>query len=246
MLAVHYSNKLLNNVGMERRHIVVFMDVFGEIIKMRHATLGYKFPVTLANGHLVGFVKLPVEIVMTALPAVFAEQGGKKGYAIEIICGFMPVCISLCIILNSKNVAEGRHHVPKGYLSSIDTPGLDITRPPHDERYTYATFVGLAFKATQLAVAPKVCRVSPTLLVRSVVATENDDSIVGQPFPFQQLQYLPDISIEAGYHSGKLGMNMVNSIVAATFAALKGSVGGKTAGVGLDDGVLRLHQLSVR
>ena len=113
MLAVRYSYKLLDNVGIECRYIVIFVEVISKIIKVRHTTLGYQFPVTSANGYLVGFVKLPVEIVMTTLPAVFAEQGGKKGYAIEIICGFMPVCISLCVILNSKNVAKGRHHVPK-------------------------------------------------------------------------------------------------------------------------------------
>lgn len=73
------------HVRMFGRHVVVLMQVGGQVVEMGYAPLDHQFPVTHADADLVRLVELPVEEVVLLLPLVVTQQGRSEGDAVEAV-----------------------------------------------------------------------------------------------------------------------------------------------------------------
>ena len=151
----------------------------------------------------------------------------------------------MTIELGSDDVAECGHDIPECYLGVVDGAGFYTTGPADDERNADAALVGLALESTQLAVASKEGWVGAALFVRTVVATEDEDGVVGESFLFKLCHNLTDISVETSNHAGKLSMDVGYGVVAAALLAAEGFVVAELCLIGVEYGVFGLYQFSV-
>ena len=74
-------------------------------------------------------------------------------------------------------LAKSGHHIVECQLMIAYSSSLDMTRPPDDERNTNSPFVALSFEPTQFTVAPEEYRVGSALLMRPVVACEDNNGV---------------------------------------------------------------------
>ena len=181
---------LPDDVGVLGSHVVVFVDVGGQVIQAWHAAYHHQLPVAHAQAYLVRFVEFPVEEVVLGLPFVLSQQGGGEGDAVEAVAFELLVEVFLGELLVADELAEGGHHVVEGQLVVIDLSALDVSGPPGDEGHADASFVALAFQAAQLAVASEECRVRTAFLVGAVVAAEDDGGVLVQPLFYAEVRRL--------------------------------------------------------
>ena len=62
MLGIDDIDELAQDVGVLLLHIVVFVEVGGEVVQLGYSAAHYELPVVAAHGHDVGFAQLPVEV----------------------------------------------------------------------------------------------------------------------------------------------------------------------------------------
>ena len=67
MLLAYNVNKFGYYVGMRCAHVIVLMQIGGEVVQARLALYDNQLPVATAHSDLVGLVKLPVEMVVLQL-----------------------------------------------------------------------------------------------------------------------------------------------------------------------------------
>ena len=90
------------------------------------------------------------------------------------------------------------------------------TRSLGNEWHTYTTFVCGTLRAFQQAVAIKPCRICATLLMRSVVRSEDNEGILIKALLLQLVKYLAYLRIQAVYHCCKLCMTCIVAIIPRT------------------------------
>ena len=234
-----------HDVGVPVGHVVVFVEVGGQVIEAGHAADHHQLPVAHAQPDLVCLVELPVEEVMLRLPFVLPQQGGGEGEAVEAVTLQVFVYVLLGEALVADKFAEGRQHVVEGELMVIDPAGGDVPRPPGNEGHADAALVTLAFQAAQLAVPAEERGVCTALLVGAVVAAEDDQRVLSQALLLQLGQNLAHIGIQPGNHAGEVGVRVFHRVVARAFAPAPGLVGEELFLVPLQDGVFGLCQFGV-
>ena len=74
MLLAYNVYKFGYYVGMRSAHVVVLVQVGGEVVQARLALYDNQFPVATAHSDLVGLVELPVEMVVLQLLGIVAEE----------------------------------------------------------------------------------------------------------------------------------------------------------------------------
>ena len=227
-------------------HIVVFVDVVGQVIEMRHALLDHHLPVAHTETNLVGFVELPVEEVVRFLCRLISQQGRSEGDAVEAVVFQFLVQVFLRETLVANQFAEGRHNVVEGQLMVVHGTGFHLARPADDERDADAAFIALALQTAQLAVASEERRVGSPFFVRTVVTAENHNRILVETFFLQFGQDFAHVSIQSVNHAGKLGMGVVAGVVAGTGLSAPSLVFKELLLVFLQEGVVGLCQFGVR
>lgn len=231
---------------MQGGHIVILMQVGGEVVELTVALHDPQFPVALAHSYLVRLVKLPIEVVVLLLPGRLALKQRREGQPVEIVDSLAGISVALHIVAHADEVAERGHDVVERQLVVAPHAGLDMGGPAHDERDAYAALEAAPLEAPQQAVAIEERGVGAALLVRPVVRGEDDDGVLVEPLLPELLHELPDIGVEARDHAGKLGMDARHGIVARALLAAPRLVAAEAPAVGLDDRVLRLRQFGVR
>ena len=78
MLSVDYLLETVNDVGMLRCHVVILVDVVGNILKAAFASFHHEFPVALPYTEHVRLMKLPIERVVLFLQTGLAGERGIK------------------------------------------------------------------------------------------------------------------------------------------------------------------------
>ena len=84
-----------------------------------------------------------------------------------------------------------------------------------DDDWTIITRDGSLSAHYEHTVAVKEIRVSTSLLMRTIIAGKDDDSIVIQTFFFQLLHQLPHVNVQAGHHRCKSSMRIKLSTIAS-------------------------------
>ena len=143
---------LCHDVGMLHRHIVVLVDVGGEVIEPAFALLHHQFPVAHAHGHHVCFVEFPVEESVLPLSGL-SEERRCKGDAVETVTGESGIHVSGVEILDSRHLAEGGQDVVERQLVGIHRLRCHLPGPPCNEWNANAAFVGAALLALEQSVA---------------------------------------------------------------------------------------------
>lgn len=172
MLLTYNIYKLSNYVRMRSTHVVILVQVGGEVVQARLALYDNQFPVATAHSDLVGLVELPVEMVVLQLLGIVAEERRSDGKSVEAIARELAVGVALAEVLHAGEVAERRHEVVEGELQVAHLACLHVSGPPCYERNAYAALVALALESAQFTVASEEFGVGTTLLVRSVVGNE--------------------------------------------------------------------------
>ena len=227
-------------------HVVVFVDVFCQVVEVRNPLLYHHLPVAHAETNLVGFVELPVEEVVCLLCLVISQQGRSERDAVEAVTFQFLVQVLLGEALVAHQFAEGRHDVVESQLMVVHHTRFYFSWPAHDERDTDTSFVALALQAAQLAVASEECRVGTAFFVRTVVTAEDDDGILVESFFFQLGQDFAHVGIQSADHAGKLGMCVHALVVAGTRISAPGLVMKELFLVFLQDRVVGLYQFGMR
>ena len=117
--------------------------------------------------------------------------------------------------IGRKYVTKRRHHVPKGTHKISLRTRLHMPRPRNNQRNADAAFIKVALIPPIDTVAVKEIRVSTSLLMRTIIAGKDDDSIVIQTFFFQLLHQLPHVNVQAGHHRCKSSMRIKLSTIAS-------------------------------
>ena len=143
---------LCHDVGVLHGHIVVFVQVGGQIVEPAFALLHHQFPVTHAHGHHVRFVEFPVEESVLPLSGL-SEERRCKGDAVETVAGESGIHVPGVEILDPRHLAEGGQDVVERQLVGIHRLRCHLPGPPCDEGNAYAAFVGAALLALEQSVA---------------------------------------------------------------------------------------------
>ena len=172
MLLTYNIYKLSNYVRMRSTHVVILVQVGGEVVQAWLALHHYQLPVATTHGYLVGLVELPVEVFVLQLLGIVAEKCRSNGKSVEAIARELAVGVALAEVLHAGEVAERRHEVVEGELQVAHLACLHVSGPPCYERNAYAALVALALESAQFAVASEEFGIGAALLVRSVVGGE--------------------------------------------------------------------------
>ena len=124
--------------------------------------------------------------------------------------------------------------------------GGDAFRPAHNERNPDAAFMALPFQTTQFPIPSEELRVRSSFFVRAVVATEDDDGVLVQSLFFQLLQDFTHVIVQAGNHTGKLGMGMLRNIITSFLIPAPGFISKKLLLVAFQDRIIRLRKFRMR
>lgn len=99
-------HQLAHYVRVLACHVVVLVQVGGEVVKPRLTLHHHEFPVASAHAYLVGLVKLPVEVVVTLLRRGVSEQRRGDGQSVETVARQRAVGVSFAEVLYPGQVAE--------------------------------------------------------------------------------------------------------------------------------------------
>ena len=183
MLFVDDVHHLLHHIRVLRGHIVVFVEVFAQIVETTLATLHHQFPISHAHAHHVSFVKFPIEMIVLLLLVVLTHEGVVERES--VINVLVVALIGFGEILDTGHIAESGQHIVEGQLVVVHFAGCHFAWPAHDEGDADAAFVGGAFQSLEQAVAVEECGVCSTLFVRTIVGGENHDGVFVQSFGFE-------------------------------------------------------------
>ena len=114
VLAIDDVDHLFDHIGVSGCDVVVFVEVFREIVKTAVAALNDQLPVAHAHAEHIGLVEFPVEGIVTLLSFGVAGEGGIDGDAVVEVA--LVVLIGLGEVANAGHVAEGGQHVVEGKL----------------------------------------------------------------------------------------------------------------------------------
>ena len=85
MLLAYNVYKFGYYVGMRSAHVVVLVQIGGEVVQVRLALYDNQLPVATAHSDLVGLVELPVEMVVLQLLGIVAEERRSDGESVEAV-----------------------------------------------------------------------------------------------------------------------------------------------------------------
>ena len=114
VLAIDDVDHLFDHIGVSGCDVVVFVQVFREIVKTAVTALNDQLPIAHAHTEHIGFVEFPVEGIVTLLGFGVAGEGGIDGDAVVEVA--LVVLIGLGEVANAGHVAEGGQHVVEGKL----------------------------------------------------------------------------------------------------------------------------------
>ena len=244
MFAIDDIHHFLHDVGVRSRHVVVFVEVVGQVVESALAALDHQFPIAHADTEHIGFVEFPVEGIVVLLCLVVAGEGGINGDAVVDVA--LVVLVSLGEVANAGHVAEGGQEIIEGKLQVGDFAGFDLTGPAHDEGNTDTAFVSGTFESLEKSVAVEEGGIGSTLLVRSVVGGEDHDGVLVQALLLEFVENLSDIGVESGDHGRKLRMGDFGAVVAVAKLACELVLLAEMVLVGEEDAIFGLREFGVR
>ena len=244
VLAIDDVDHLFDHIGVSGCDVVVFVEVFREIVKTAVAALNDQLPIAHAHTEHIGLVEFPVEGIVALLGFGVASEGGIDGDAVVEVT--LVVLIGLGEVANAGHVAEGGQHVVEGKLVIGNFARLDFTGPAHDEGDTNAAFVGGAFQTFEESIAVEERGIGTAFFVRAIVGGEDHDGVFVETFLLEFGKNLADVGIQAGDHSRKLRVGDFGAVI--TVAKLAGELVflAEMILVGEEEAVFGLCQFGVR
>jgi len=170
--------------------VVLFADVLGQVVQLDLAKFdAHGLPV--ARSYCLLAVEFPVEVFMLLLSGILAKERRQHGDAVNVAwCG------------QSGKVGAGGHEIPEG----ADVVGggcrFDLARPAGDERYANAAFVDGALEAAEWACTIEETCVRTAGVGGSIVAGEDDQSVVFEAEFLKQCDDLAHGLVHARNHGG--------------------------------------------
>ena len=244
VFAIDDIHHFLHDVGVCSRHVVVFVEVVGQVVESALAAIDHQFPIAHADTEHIGFVEFPVEGIVVLLCLVIAGEGGINGDAVVDVA--LVVLVGLGEVANTSHVAEGGQEIIEGKLQVGDFAGLDLTGPAHDEGDADAAFVGGTFESLEKSVAVEEGGIGSTLLVRSVVGGEDHDGVLVQALLLEFVENLTDVGVETRDHGRKLRMGDFGAVVAVAKLACELVLLAEMVLVGEEDAIFGLREFGVR
>ena len=244
VFAIDDIHHFLHDVGVCSRHVVVFVEVVGQVVESAFAALDHQFPIAHADTEHIGFVEFPVEGIVVLLCLVVAGEGRINGDAVVDVA--LVVLVGLGEVANAGHVAEGGQEIVESKLQVGDFAGLDLTGPAHDEGDADAAFVSGTFESLEKSVAVEEGRIGSTLLVRSVVGGEDHDGVLVKALLLEFVENLSDIGVESGDHGRKLRMGDFGAVVAVAKLACELVLLAEMVLVGEEDAIFGLREFGVR
>ena len=174
-----------------------------------------------------------------------AQECRRDADAVKSVARQSTVGVALAEVLHTGKVAECRHKVIECKLQVACCASLNASGPPCYERNAYATLVALALQSAQFAVATEVFGIGTALLVRSVVACEDDESVLVESLLFQFGHHFTYVRVQTGYHSGEMGVCMLYGIIARAFLTAPSLVDEELLLVAFEYLVVGLSQLGM-
>ena len=101
MLLAYNVYKFGYYVGMRSAHVVVLVQIGGEVVQARLALYDNQLPVATAHSNLVGLVELPVEMVVLQLLGIVAEERRSDGESVEAVARELAVGVALAEVLHA-------------------------------------------------------------------------------------------------------------------------------------------------
>ena len=114
VLAIDDVDHLFDYIGVSGCDVVVFVEVFREIVKTAVAALNDQLPIAHAHAEHIGLVEFPVEGIVTLLGFGVAGEGGIDGDAVVEVA--LVLLVGLGEVANAGHIAEGGQHVVEGKL----------------------------------------------------------------------------------------------------------------------------------
>ena len=244
VFAIDDIHHFLHDVGVCSRHVVVFVEVVGQVVKSALAALDHQFPIAHADTEHISFVEFPVEGIVVLLCLVVAGEGGINGEAVVDVA--LVVLVGLGEVANAGHVAEGGQEIVESKLQVRDFAGLDLTGPAHDEGNTDTAFVSGTFESLEKSVAVEEGGIGSTLLVRSVVGGEDHDGVLVQALLLEFIENLSDVGVESSDHGRKLRMGNLGAVVAVAKLACELVLLAEMVLVGEEDAIFGLREFGVR
>ena len=159
---------------------------------------------------------------------LFAEQGGKYGYAVDVVGGFP-----------FTELGEGGEHVGLVEYEVAHLAGLYLARPADEVGYAESALVEVSLAAAELHLGARVdvgseeaawVFFAAEAVLSAVVAGEEHYGVVLQLEFAEQLEHLAEVVVHHGDHGGVVLHVLLDALVLDPFFSLVASPGGVVLG----------------